>query len=394
MRVAYVCADPGVPVYGAKGASVHVQAVAGSLARRGARVELLATRWGGERPPALQGVREHRLPPAPKGETAVRERRALAANTGLADALEDLGPVDLAIERYSLWSHAAMEHARRAGVPCVLEVNAPLIDEQAAHRTLVHREKAEQATARALAAARTIVAVSEGVAGWLERWPQARGRVHVVPNGVDPARFPARLAAPRRRRRGEPFTVGFLGTLKPWHGLDTLVAAFSALRRTHPEARLRVVGDGPQAPSLRRALVEHGALDAAELVGGVDPSQVAAQLAAMDVAVAPYPDLRPFYFSPLKVFEAMAAGLPVVASRVGQLEQLVDEGTSGLLYPPGDVAALAGALARLADDPAGCRRMGASARRVALATHTWDAVTDRVLALAGAGTAPAARRAA
>ncbi len=394
MRVAYVCADPGVPVYGAKGASVHVQAVAGSLARRGARVQLLATRWGGERPPALQGVREHRLPPAPKGDAAVRERRALAANTALAHALEDLGALDLVIERYSLWSHAAMEHARRAGVPCVLEVNAPLIDEQAAHRALVHRQEAEQATARVLAAAGTIVAVSEGVAEWLQRWPQARGRVHVVANGVDPARFPAHLAAPRRRRRGESFTVGFLGTLKPWHGLDTLVAAFCALRRTHPEARLRVVGDGPQGPSLRRALAEHGALDAAELVGGVDPAQVAEQLAAMDVAVAPYPDLRPFYFSPLKVFEAMAAGLPVVASRVGQLEQLVDEGTSGLLYPPGEAAALAGALARLADDPTGCRRMGANARRAVLATHTWDAVTDRVLALAGVGTAPVTGRAA
>ncbi|MEJ7782122.1 MAG: glycosyltransferase family 4 protein [Solirubrobacteraceae bacterium] len=382
-RVAYLCADAGIPVCGSKGASVHVQAVVGTLARRGLEVELLTTRPEGERPESLRDVGLRGLPPAPKGEPAARERLAQANDAVNAARLTALGPLDLVYERYSLWSAAPLEAAHAAGVPTVLEVNAPLVDEQAEHRSLVHRHEAERSTARALAAADVIVAVSDGIAAWLDGCPEAEGRVHVISNGVDPRRFPPPARELRARRPGEPFTVGFVGTLKPWHGLDTLVAAFVALRERHPEARLRIVGDGPQRQAVRDALAAAGALEAAELVGAVTPAEVPGHLAAMDVAVAPYPDLRPFYFSPLKMVESMAAGLAVVASRVGALDDLVAHGATGLLCPPGDPVALAGALAELAGDPARCARMGAAGRSRVLAEHTWDAVVDRVLALAG-----------
>ncbi len=389
-RVAYVCADPGVPVFGSKGASVHVQSMAGALARLGADLTLLATRTGGAPPAALASVALERLPAAPKGEASTRERLALAHNAALAAQLSALGRLDLVYERYSLWSHAGMEWARQAGVPGVLEVNAPLIDEQAAHRTLVHRREAERVAARALGAASVVIAVSEGVAAWLERFPGARGKVHVIGNGVDPRRFVGMAPAPDAR----PFTVGFLGTLKPWHGLETLVAAFALLRERDPGARLRIVGDGPEAPRARELLAGHGALDASTLVGAVDPGRVPAELAAMDVAVAPYPDLRPFYFSPLKIVESMAAGLPVVCTRVGDLDRLVGHRETGLLCTPGDPVALAAALSELAGDPRLRGRLGAAGRNRVLARHTWDAVAGRVLGLAGLGAGAGAEAAA
>jgi glycosyltransferase involved in cell wall biosynthesis len=103
----------------------------------------------------------------------------------------------------------------------------------------------------------------------------------------------------------------------------------------------------------------------------------------MDAAVAPYPDLTPFYFSPLKVFEYMAAGLPVVASRVGQLSSLIEDGWNGLLCPPGDPAALAASLDRLRQDPALRARLGQTARTAVLAHNSWDSVAQRSLSLAG-----------
>lgn len=378
-RAAYVCADPGVPVFGTKGASVHVQSMVGALAGLGVDLTLLAARAGGTPPTALSSVALERLPRAPKGEAAARERLALAHNEDLAARLAALGPVDLVYERYSLWSYAGMEWAREAGVPGVLEVNAPLIDEQATHRTLVHREEAEHVAARALAGASVVIAVSKGVAAWLKRFPGARGKVHVIGNGVDPGRFAPTTPAPEAR----PFTLGFLGTLKPWHGLDTLVAAFAHLSESCPDARLRVVGDGPEAPRLRALLAGRGSLDATTLVGAVDPARVPAELAAMDVAVAPYPALRPFYFSPLKIVESMAAGLPVVCTRVGDLDRLVGHGETGLLCPPEDSAAMARALVVLAEEPQLRLRLGEAGRNRVLARHTWDAVARRVLALAG-----------
>src|SRR3712207_1157601 len=101
-----------------------------------------------------------------------------------------------------------MEYARESGVPGVLEVNAPLLDEQAAYRELVHRGEAADVAERAFGAAAVMAAVSDGVAAYLDRYAVARGRVHVIPNGVDARRFrpdvpPSRPAAP------DVFTVGF-----------------------------------------------------------------------------------------------------------------------------------------------------------------------------------------
>jgi len=374
MHVAYICADPGVPAFGHKGSSVHVQAVLRSLLRRGARVELLAARLDGSPPPGLEDLRVHPLPRPPKGDAAARERAALAANAQLGDRLRELGDLDLVYERCSLWSHAALE----AGAPSVLEVNAPLVDEQERHRVLVDRAGAERVADRQAAAASAIVAVSAGVADHLcARHPAAAARVHVLANGVDPERFPPGPA----RSSAAPFTVGFVGTLKPWHGLAVLAEAFARLRAAGPRARLLVVGDGPERPALEAALLRLGVRHAATLTGAVAPAAVPRLMAEMDVAVAPYPPLEPFYFSPLKVVEALAAGLPVVASRLGRLADLVRDGGTGLLVPPGDPDALAAALARLAADPEWRRRLGRAGRAEVLEHHTWDAVVARMLDL-------------
>jgi glycosyltransferase involved in cell wall biosynthesis len=102
----------------------------------------------------------------------------------------------------------------------------------------------------------------------------------------------------------------------------------------------------------------------------------------MDAGLAPYPEGAPFYFSPLKVFEYQAAGLPVVAGRIGQLGGLIDHGTNGLLCPPGDAPALAQALDRLAGDPALRARLGRAGRETVLRDHTWEGVARQILELA------------
>ncbi len=130
MRVAYICADLGVPIFGTKGCSVHAQEVLRALRACGAEIELFAARLDGDPPPDLRSLRVHELPSLAGSDLAARERAALGANRSLVAALEGAGPFDVVYERYSLWSFAGMEYARARRVPGLLEVNAPLVEEQ------------------------------------------------------------------------------------------------------------------------------------------------------------------------------------------------------------------------------------------------------------------------
>ncbi len=380
MRIAYVCADRGVRVFGQRGSSIHVQEVIRGFLENGARVELFAVRTGGDPPPGLEVVGLHHLPKSPGSEPVIRERAALSANDDLLASLEGGGHFDLVYERHSLWSYAGMEYARDRGIPGVLEVNAPLIQEQNRYRSLVLQSEAERAVARAFGASSALVAVSDGVAEYLNRHPAARGRTHVVSNGVDPRRFRVDQTQAWSGADGL-FTVGFVGTLKPWHGVQGLIEAFDELHRYDPNVRLLIVGDGPQRHELEAEAAARGLRDAALFTGAVDPLEIPAWLASMDVAVAPYPPFDDFYFSPLKLFEYMAAGRAIVAAAIGQIRQLITGGDTGLMYPPGDTAALSTALHRLKIDPGLRRRLGQAARRAAIRNHTWHAVTARILAL-------------
>ncbi|MHC4992620.1 MAG: glycosyltransferase family 4 protein [Planctomycetota bacterium] len=379
IRVAYVCADPGVPVYGAKGASIHVQEVIRALSKEGAHVSLFATRVKGDPPPDLAAIPLHRLP-RPKGQDAERERAALAANDALRAALVDAGPFDLVYERHSLWSYAAMEHARETGVPGLLEVNAPLLEEQRRFRTLSLPEETEAAVNRAFAAASGFLCVSDAVADSVRASPAVRAPIHVVPNGVDTGRFDPGMS-PALARDDGTITIGFVGSLKPWHDLASLVVAFATIHRRQPSTRLLVVGDGPGRAPLEAAVAEQGLGDAVVVTGMVRPDEVPGLVCAIDIAVAPYPPLEPFYFSPLKVMEYMAAGRPIVGAAIGQMTQLIEHGESGLLYAPGDTTALTESLQRLLEDPALRARLGERARQTALDRHSWQGVAQRILLL-------------
>ena len=382
MRIAYICCDPGIPVFGTKGASVHIQEVVRELRSIGHEVALYAVRSGKHVPDDLTDLELH-LEAVADVEPAEREQaQAHAAERIVSRVIAD--GADLVYERYSLFSTALADITAATGVPGILEVNAPLIDEQRRHRSLVDASGAAQVLHRQVAAARATVCVSDPVADWVRRrtadLPDANDvvdRIHTVPNGVSVRRIQPQPADPER------VVVTFVGTLKPWHGVADLITAAALARQSWS---LRIIGDGPEMDSLRAQAGRLGV--EVDFRGAVAPEEIPTHMAGSAIGVAPYPDLGGLeqqYFSPMKVLEYLAAGLAVVASDVGQIPQLLEEGSQrhGVLVAPSDPTALAAALDDLAASPQRRARMGRSGRVLAEERHSWNRVVTRILGLAG-----------
>ncbi len=237
----------------------------------------------------------------------------------------------------------------------------------------------------------TIVTVTARLAVDLTALGADPGRVLVAHDGVRRARFaglPDRAAA--RAALGWPpgsFIIGYVGQLRTM-GMDKGAAALvEAAARLEGAALALVGGPAAAAEALRARWLALGRpADRFVYAGQVAPERVPLHLAALDVGVLPFPWTEHFayYASPLKLFEYMAAGCAVVASDLPSLAEVVEDGETALLTPPGDVAALAAALRRLQADPALTARLAANAQARALAAYTWDARARAILDRAAA----------
>jgi glycosyltransferase involved in cell wall biosynthesis len=166
--------------------------------------------------------------------------------------------------------------------------------------------------------------------------------------------------------------IGFIGSLKPWHGLDFLLDAFTDILVQRPDATLLLVGEGPALTDLQLRVTRERLQGRVILTGRIPHADIPAYLAAMDMTVAPYTAQDGFYFSPLKVVESLAAGRPVVAPRLGQLTDLLQDGVTGLLYPPGNRDLFVERVLGLLKDSTKLRAMSRAAAAVAREDFGWD----------------------
>lgn len=386
MRILYAATDQRVP--GTKGGSTHVVAVASGLAALGHEVHVATARGSRAWPDA--GVAWHELA-APAGRPHLRLLRARR----LARLALALRP-DIVIERYHNFGGEGALAARASGAALVLEVNAPVVDHPGSAKARLDRALLAEPMRRwrewqCRQAALIVTPVRAILPAWV---PEER--ILEIEWGADPDCFrpDATGAVPFARQRRE-IVVVFAGAFRAWHGAARLAAALAALQaRGHDRLHGVFIGDGPELAAVRRAAAD---LRRVTFTGPLPHEAMPAALAAADVGAAPFdaaahPPLQlGFYWSPLKVFEYMAAGLPVVAPRLPRLSRLVEDGVEGVLYDPGDRDGLASALVALED--AGRRAsMGRAARARAVREYSWQAHCRALDAALRAAVARAAGR--
>jgi phosphatidylinositol alpha-mannosyltransferase len=212
------------------------------------------------------------------------------------------------------------------------------------------------------------IAVSEAALSFLRKHIRADARTHVVPNGVDVEPFrhatPADLPSGRR--------MLFVGRLDPRKGFPVAVDAFALLVREFPDLQLVVVGDGPQRDAVAR--LEPGVRQRVTMVGAVRHSLLPAYHSAADLFIAPSTGRESFG---IVLVEAMAAGLPVVASDIPGYREVVRNGIDGILVPPNDPESVAWVVRKILSDPALAERLRAAGHARA-ERYRWEVVTVEI----------------
>src|SRR2546425_3201441 len=231
MKVLYICADAGIPLDGTKGASVHVRQTIAALSRRGVDVSVLALRPGAPATVAgrviSSGTILGRLQGRAEGSAAAQAAALASARDLDAQVSYSPGDVDVIYERYSLWSLAGAVLADRLSAPLVLEVNAPLVEEQSRYRQLDLVGVAVDIEGFLARRADALLCVSSTLRGPFARLRGSREGVHLFPNAVDLDQFRETAASPRgagAREAGET-VIMFTGSFKPWHGVKDLLQA-------------------------------------------------------------------------------------------------------------------------------------------------------------------------
>lgn len=366
---------------GVGGAVTHVAGILAGFRQLGRPVALVTN---GSPPEPLRAAVDvvETTAPLPRGARFTRESAWAAANDEMCRTALDVArrmPPAFVYERNAFLTRAGADVSRRLGVPFVLEWNASAV--------WAHRNWYRQAPAKKLFgilgqryerysvnSADVVAAVSAGAATMATDAGADPAGIQVVANAVDPADVPE--PAPRALRRGT--LLGWVGSFGPWHGVEV---AIECLRHLPLDVELVMVGDGEQRAACEQMAARLGLGDRITWTGSLPRTEALEVLSGCDVLLSPHvwKGDGTFFGSPTKLFEYMALGRPIVASRLEQIGEILVDEVTAMLTEPGNPKSLAAGVARVLELPDRGAAIGLEARRQALAEHTWDRRAAQIL---------------
>lgn len=361
---------------------------------------------GQQREESIDGWMFYRTPPALgfSAKLPVVQYRSLmrALQTRLAEVVKVVQPDIIHAHSPVLNAFPAISVGRATGIPVVYEVRAfwedAAVDQGTAREWGLRYRLTRALETRALRQADAVTTICEGLRGDMLKRGIPAGKITVIPNAVDPSRFHAADAADagllQKYGLTGGCTLGFAGSFYAYEGLDVLLRAMPAVLRAVPQARLLLLGGGPQEAELKALSASLGLGHAVHFTGRVPHGDMTRYYGAMDVMVYPRTSLRlTELVTPLKPLEAMAMGKLVVASDVGGHRELIRDGYNGHLFPAGSDEALAGCLIKQLRTPETWHEVIANGREYVASERNWTASVERYRAVYPAALERARQRA-
>lgn len=304
------------------------------------------------------------------------------SNLCYADGLSRaLAGQDLVFERNSLYNAGAARASKKLGLPYVVFFDADQVKELEYLGTPLSGwllRRAHGLLRENLKAACRIICVSGPSGEHLrEDWGIPNERIVIIPNAVDTRRFrpdpQVKISSTFLPGAENDPLIIFVGNFYKWHDIRTLLEAFSIVLKSHPTAHLALVGDGAERGRMISCSRDLGIDQNVLFTGRVPHAEIPGLINAADIAVVPVPAMKQdLWLSPMKLYEYMSSGKPVIATSTGQIREVIRDGENGFLVPAADASELAAAVDRLISDPALRLRLGNQARQDAISRHSWE----------------------
>lgn len=289
---------------------------------------------------------------------------------------------DVIYERYAFFCLAGVMTARDIGIPIVIEVN------ELAGFERVRRQRlwplARKIEGFIFKRADLILTVSSFLREKIIAQGVHPDKVHIVPNAVDKTKFTCVSDSAELRAAYNPagrLVIGFVGYLIHWHKFDVLLQAFEMVRRQYKNILLIFVGDGPLKSYVLKSAESLGIEDSVVVTGNVSHDEIPRYISMFDIAVIPHSN---DYRSPIKMFEYMAVGKPVIAPDMEPIGVVIKDGVTGLLFNPGNHSSLSEAILVLIQSEQLRREIGQRGRELVFEKYTWDKHARRIVDLIGA----------
>jgi len=379
LKIGYLCSDVGIPVLGFMGCSVHVREMVNALAGLGSDISIFAPSKGegNQFPHKIVDIKRF------KKKWIGRDLRLILSNMNLYRTCRKQFKVHrphFIYERYGLYGWAGVKLSRKFSIPLIVEINTLLTEEEKDRLHFPGLARIFETTI--LKRAEAICCPSKIMRTLLAERGITKEKIIVTPNGINFEKFNSQMDGEQIRKQyglGGKVIIGFVGILKRLWGIYTILECAPQVFAKRNDLHFMVVGEGKEFQNVERLIKENGLTDRFTLTGGVPHSDIPRYIAAMHIGIAPYCYKDPFHGSPMKIFEYMAMGKPVIASAQGQIKDIIKNGENGLLIEPDDSDGLAKAILELGRDKTKMRNMGMKARAT-VENYTWETNARKVLA--------------